>query len=76
VGSSPGLFLSGGGTKTWHSTTRLRLWAMAGGGSKDRTSSGTDQVGAVEVIDGWQGIGPTGEGLQRRGDGTTDAFRV
>jgi hypothetical protein len=33
-------------------------------------------VGAVEVIDGWQGIGPTGEGLQRRGDGTTDAFRV
>jgi hypothetical protein len=34
---------------------RLRLWAMATGGSKDRTSSGTDQVGVVEVVDGWRG---------------------
>jgi hypothetical protein len=27
----------------------------------DRTSSGTNQVGAVEVVDGWRGTGPTGE---------------
>jgi hypothetical protein len=67
-----------GGTETQHSMTRLRLrlWAMAGGGSKDRTSSGTDQVGAVEVVDGWRGTGPIGEGLQRQGDGMTGASRV
>jgi hypothetical protein len=39
----------GGGTETQHAMARLKLWlwATAGGGSKDRTSSGTDQTGAV-----------------------------
>jgi hypothetical protein len=41
---------------------------MAGGGSKDWTSSGTDQMGVVEVVDGRQGTGSIGEGLQWRDD--------
>jgi hypothetical protein len=41
---------------------------MAEGGSMDRTSSGTDQTGAVEVVDGWQGTGSTRVGLQRQDD--------
>jgi hypothetical protein len=49
---------------------------MAGEGSKDRMSSGTDQVGAVEVEDGGQGTGPIGEGLQQQGDDTTGASSV
>jgi hypothetical protein len=45
---------------------RLKLWPWftAGGGSKDQTSSGTDQAGAVEVLDSWRGTGSTWEGLQ------------
>jgi hypothetical protein len=59
-----------GGTETRHATTRLKLWpwATTEGGSKDRTSSRIDQTGAVEVVDGRQGTGSTGEGQQRRDD--------
>jgi hypothetical protein len=47
---------------------KLWPWAMAGGGSKDRMSSEIDQMGVVEVIDGWRGTGSTWEGLQWRDD--------
>jgi hypothetical protein len=62
--------LSGGGTEIQHARARLELWpwATAGGGSKDWTSSGTDQTGATEVVDGRRGTGSTREGLQRRDD--------
>jgi hypothetical protein len=52
--SSPGSCLSGRGTETRHATARLVLWpwAIAGGGSKGWTSSGTDQMRVVEVVDG------------------------
>jgi hypothetical protein len=49
---------------------------MAGGGSKDQTSSGTDQAEVVEVVDGWWGTGSKGEGLQRWIDGMTGTSRV
>jgi hypothetical protein len=39
-------------------------------------SSGTDQVGAVEVVDVWRGTGPTRDGLQWRDDGTIGTSRV
>jgi hypothetical protein len=39
-----------------------------GGGSKDRTSSGTEQIGVVEVVDDRRGTSSIGEGLQRRDD--------
>jgi hypothetical protein len=78
AGSSPGSCLSGGGTETRHAKARLELspWATAGGGSKDRLPSRTDQTGAVVVVDGRRGTGSIGEGLQRWDDGTTDASRV
>jgi hypothetical protein len=49
---------------------RLKLWpwAMVGGGSKDRTLSGIDKMGAVDIIDGRRGTGLTREGLQRCDD--------
>jgi hypothetical protein len=67
AGSSPGSCLSGGGTETRHVMARLKLWpwAPAGGGSKDQMSLGTDQMGAVEVVDGRRCTGSIGEGLQR-----------
>jgi hypothetical protein len=43
-------------------------WVVAGGGSKDQMSSGTDQLGVVEVVDGRRGTNSTMGGLQQRDD--------